>query len=117
MATLTITKLECVKKRDPIGRDEVDIWVAVDGGSEVWLSGPHALDKSRNDDEVRINAVQVFTDTVRIRLKERDGARGGSNDLDLGTKTVHHDETYPDTYPFSGNNGRVAYNLSYNVTQ
>ena len=116
MATLTITKLECVKKRDPIGKDELDIHVAVDGGSEVFLSGPHFLDKSRNDDEVQLNAVvRDFTDNVRIRLRERDGARGGSNDLDLGTRTVYHDETHPNTYPFSGNNGRVVYNLSYDV--
>jgi hypothetical protein len=115
MSTLTITKLECVKKRDFSGKDEIDIHVAVDGGSEVFLSGPHLMDKSRNDDVVEPNTTQVFTDNVRIRLRERNGPRGGSNDLDLGTKTVYPDER-PNTYPFSGNNGGVVYNLSYKVT-
>jgi hypothetical protein len=114
MATLTVTKLKCTKKRDPIGKDEIDIYVAVDDGSEKFLSGAWVLDKSRNDDEVEPNTTQVFTDHVRIRLRERDGAKGGNNDLDLGTKTVYHDER-PNTYPFSGNNGRVIYDLSYKV--
>ena len=116
MATLTITKLRCVKKRDGVaGKDELDILVAPDGGTEVFLSGPHLMDRSKNDEVVEPNATKEFTDSVRIRLKERNGARGGSNDLDLGTKTVYHDSD-DNTYPFSGNNGRVVYNLSYKVT-
>jgi hypothetical protein len=116
MATLTITKLRCVKKRDGFsGKDELDCYVAVDGGGEVFLSGPHLLDRSKNDEVVEPNATKEFTDSVRIRLKERNGPRGGTNDLDLGTKTVYPDSD-DNTYPFSGNNGRVVYNLSYTVT-
>ena len=118
MPTLNITKLECVKKRDPIGKDEIDIYVSVDDGTEVFLSGPHFLDRSKNDDEVTLSATKPFTDKIRIRLKERDGERGGNNDLDLGTRDVHQDERHDTTYkfPFTGNNGGVVYNLSYQVT-
>lgn len=118
MTTLNLTKLECIKKRDPMGKDEVDIYVSVDDGTEVFLSGPHFLDKSKNDDEVQLGATKGFTDKIRIRLKERDGDRGGSNDLDLGTTTVYQDDKHDRTYEhnFTGNNGGVHYTLSYKVT-
>lgn len=118
MPTLNVIKLECVKKRDPIGKDELDVYVTPDEGSEVFLSGPHFLDKSRNDDEVTLSATRTFTEKIRIRLKERDGDRGGNNDLDLGSKDVYQDERRDTTYtvPFTGNNGRVVYHLSYRVT-
>jgi hypothetical protein len=118
MPTLNITKLECVKKRDPIGKDEIDVYVSVDEGAESFLSGPHFLDKSKNDDEVTLSDTRVFTDKVRIRLKERNGEKGGNNDLDLGTKDVFHDERLntTNTVPFEGNNGGVVYHLSYKVT-
>ena len=118
MPSLNITKLECIKKRDPIGKSEFDIYVSVDGGTEVFLSGPHLMDNSKNDDEVTLNDVKSFTDTIRIRLKERDGARGGSNDLDLGVRYVHEDERRNTTYtvPFDSSNGGVVVNLSYKVT-
>jgi hypothetical protein len=118
MPTLNVTKLECVKKRDPIGKDEIDVYVSVDDGTEVFLSGPHFLDKSKNDDEVTLNATKPFAEKIRIRLKERDGDRGGNNDLDLGTEYVYKDGRLNTTYevPFTGNNGRVVYHLSYKVT-
>ena len=118
MPSLNITKLECIKKRDPIGKSEFDIYVSVDGGTEVFLSGPHMMDNSRNDDEVALNVAKSFTDTIRIRLKERNGARGGNNDLDLGVRYVHEDERRNTiyTHPFSGNNGGVVVNVSYRVT-
>jgi hypothetical protein len=115
MPTLKVTKLECVKTRDGVGKDEVLIYAAADDGTEVFLSGPHLLDKSRNDDMVQPNSTKAFTDHVRIRLREQNGARGGSNDLDLGTKIVYHDERTGSNL-FTGNNGRVAYDLSYTVT-
>lgn len=118
MTTLTLTKLECVKTRDGIGKDEIDTYVSVDDCGDVFLSGPHFLDKSRNDDEVTLSATKPFSTKIRIRLKERNGTRGGDNDLDLGTTTVYHDETHNHTYQhnFSGNNGRVLYTLSYKIT-
>lgn len=118
MPTLNITKLECIKKRDPIGKDELDVYVSVDDGAEAFLSGPHFLDRSKNDDEVTLSATRAFTDKVRIRLKERNGERGGNNDLDLGSKYVYENERRNTTYtvPFSGNNGGVVYHLSYKVT-
>jgi hypothetical protein len=117
MSTLTITKLTCTKKRDPIGKDEIDIYVSPDDGTEVFLSGPHFLDKSKNDDEVQLSAVKAFSEKIRIRLKERNGDRGGTNDLDLGTKTVYQDEKHNVTYNhnFSANDGKVFYTLSYQL--
>jgi hypothetical protein len=118
MPTLQITKLECIKKRDPVGKSEFDIYVSVDSGTEFFLSGPHMMDNSKNDDEVKLQDAQPFTDTIRIRLKERNGDRGGNNDLDLGVRWVHADErqntTY--TYPFTSDNGGVDVNVSYRVT-
>ena len=118
MPTLTLTKLECKKKRDPIGKDEIDIYVSVDDGTEAFLSGPYFLDKSKNDDEVTPSATKAFTEKIRIRLKERDGEKGGNNDLDLGSKTVYQDEKHNTTYShnFTANNGRVEYTLSYKIT-
>ena len=118
MPTLNLTKLECKKKRDPIGKDEIDIYLSVDDGPEAFVSGPHFLDKSKNDDEVQLSSTKPFTEKIRIRLKERDGDRGGNNDLDLGSKTVYSDEKLHTTYPhnFTANNGRVEYTLSYKLT-
>ena len=118
MPTLTITKLECVKKRDPLGKDEIDIYVSADDAAETFLSGPHFLDKSKNDDEVTLGATKAFVDKIRIRLKERNGDRGGTNDLDLGSKDVFGDERRDTTYttPFTGNEGGVVYHVSYQVT-
>ncbi|HET9648002.1 MAG TPA: hypothetical protein VFP34_07200 [Microlunatus sp.] len=118
MPTLSITKLECIKKRDPIGKDEIDIYVSADDGTEVFLSGPHFLDKSNNDDEVQLSAVKPFSDKIRIRLKERNGDRGGNNDLDLGTKTVYADEKQNVTYEhnFSAHDGGVLYTMDYKIT-
>ena len=116
MATLTITKLRCVKKRDPLGKDEVDIWVGLDDAPEVFLSGPHLMDRGKNDEVVEPNTTTpVFTEKVRIRLKERNGARGGNDDLDLGTETVYPGADTGSNL-FTGNNGRVAYDLNYTVT-
>ena len=118
MPLLNITKLECIKKRDPVGKSEFDIYVSVDYGTEVFLSGPHMMDNSKNDDEVALNVAKSFTEVIRIRLKERDGDRGGTNDLDLGVRYVHQDEKHNTTYtfPFDSTNGGVVVNVSYRIT-
>lgn len=119
MPTLNITKLECIKKRDIVGKDELDIYTTVDQGSETFLSGPHFLDKSKNDDEVTLSAKKDFDEKIKIRLKERNGTRGGNNDLVLTpSKTVYEDERHNTTYTavFKANNGKVVYNLCYKIT-
>ncbi len=118
MPTLTITRLQCVKKRDPIGKDEIDVYVSVDDGSEVFLAGPYFLDRSKNDDDKTLHDEKEFHDKIRIRLKERNGDRGGTNDLDLGSTTVYGDEKHDKVYDhsFTGNDGGVVYTLSYKVT-
>lgn len=115
MPELHVTRLDCIKKRDWPGKDEIDIYLAVDGGNEVFVSGPHHLDKSKNDDSVDLSLREDFTNTIRIRLKERNGDRGGNNDLDLGAKTVDSDITASDSWSFQANNGGVYYTLYFHV--
>jgi hypothetical protein len=118
MPTLNITKLECIKKRDPIGKSEFDFYVSVDSGSEAFLSGPYLMDNSKNDDEVVLSDTKPFTEKIRLRVKERDGARGGNNDLDLGTLDVYADERLNTTYrrSFRSSNGGVVVDVSYKLT-
>lgn len=92
MPTLHIEGLHCFKKRDPIGKDELDIYVSIDGASESFLSGPHFLDKSKNDDFDDLHTDRQFADEIKVRLKERNGARGGNNDKDLGLKVYDKTE-------------------------
>ncbi|MGH3776989.1 MAG: hypothetical protein ACRDRR_14890 [Pseudonocardiaceae bacterium] len=113
MATFRITNLRCIKKRDPIGKDEIDIYLAIDGGSQFFLSGPHFIDKSRNDDEVTLDVTRTFDERIVVRLMERDGERGGNNDRDLGTVPFN---TSPVSNEFSFNDGGVDYALRCNVT-
>ena len=70
MPLLNITKLECIKKRDPVGKSEFDIYVSVDYGTEVFLSGPHMMDNSKNDDEVRTQRREV------LHRRDPDQAQG-----------------------------------------
>lgn len=118
MPTLKITKLECVKKRDPFGKDEIDIYTSVDGGADEFLSGPHFLDKSKNDDEVKLSEEKAFGKEIKVRLKERNGEQGGNNDLDLDDLPLGQEDKGdgPKTHPFIGNNGGVVYHLTYEVT-
>ncbi len=115
MPTLHIDGLHCVKKRDPIGKDEIDIYVAIDGGSEVFLSGPHFIDKSKNDDFVDLHEDRNFTDEITVRLKERNGDRGGNNDKDLGRKEFDKTELTNGTTTTYGLDG-VSYALEYRIT-
>jgi hypothetical protein len=44
MPTLKITKIKCHKKRDPIGKDEIDTYVLVDdSNTETFLWGPSGI--------------------------------------------------------------------------
>jgi hypothetical protein len=115
MPTLTITKLECIKKRDIIGDDDIDIYVFVDGGAETFLSGPHHLDNTRKNREKDLNEQRTFVEKIGIRLKERNGTRGGFNDLSLSTRWVYAGDR-GNTVPFNGNNGGVSYNLTYKLS-
>ena len=115
MATLHIDGLHCVKQRDPVGKDEIDIYVTVDSGSEIFLSGPHFLDTSSNDDFVDLHQDRTFTDVIKVRLKERNGDRGGNNDKDLGLKVFENTELTNDGESTFGTDG-VSYKLDYRIT-
>jgi hypothetical protein len=115
MATIDITKVECVKTRDGVGKDEVDIYLAFDGGAQEFISGPHFLDKSRNDDEVTLDIHRSFSTEVAVQLRERNGDRGGNNDLLLETHEFRAQAQGALPVSFSGNNGRVEYKATIGV--
>ncbi len=110
MAHLDITKLTCVKTRDGVGgKDEIDFLMSIDGGSEQLVSGPHLLDKSKNDDEVTLSIHNFFNERITVRLAERNGGQGGDNDLSLGSDGFGTTVQEKRDVTFSGNNGRVVY--------
>jgi hypothetical protein len=76
MAELHIKTLKCVRKHDPVGKDEATL--QADGSK---LSGPHALGKG---DSVTLNARRDFTGSVRVTLMEEDRGK----DDDLGSVTI-----------------------------
>jgi hypothetical protein len=115
MATIDITKLYCVKTRDGVGKDEIDIYLALDGGALDFISGPHFLDKSKNDDEVTLYIHEPFSTDASVQLRERNGDKGGNNDLVLETHDFGPNERDPDAVAFSGNNGRVVYHATIGV--
>ena len=115
MATLHIEGLHCIKQRDPVGKDEIDIYVTIDNGSEFFLSGPHFLDTSKNDDFVDLHQDRNFSEVIRVRLKERNGDRGGNNDRDLGVKVFQHTELTDGGESTFGTDG-VSYKLDYRIT-
>ena len=115
MPTLHIDGLHCIKKRDPVGKDEIDIYVSIDGRSEDHLSGPHFIDKSRNDDFVDLHEDSIFKNEIVIRLKERNGTLGGNNDKDLGRHEIENHELSDGTSHTFGFDG-VSYALDYRVT-
>ena len=115
MPTLHIDGRHCVKQRDPIGKDEIDIYVSIDGGPEGFLSGRHFLDTSRNDDFVNLHQDRNFSDQIKVRLKERNGDRGGNNDKDLGVKTFDQTELTNGGEMVFGTDG-VSYTVDYRIT-
>lgn len=115
MATLHIDGLHCTKKRDIIGKDEIDIYVSIDGGSEDFLSGPHFIDKSKNDDFVDLHTDRNFTKEIKVRLKERDGGKGGSNDKDLGVKEYDTSELTNKGEAVFSTDG-ISYTMDYRIT-
>jgi hypothetical protein len=116
VAHLDITNVHCVKTRDGIGKDEIDVFLALDGGPEEHVSGPHALDKSTNDENVRLTIHQLFTERAVVRLRERNGGLGGSNDLDLGDEDFDATVQPARAVSFSGNSGRVVYTATIGVS-
>lgn len=113
-----MTSLHCVKTRDGIGKDEIDVWLAIDGRPEQHVSGPHHLDKSRNDDDVSLGIHQKFNRSVVVRLRERNDALGGANDLILETSDGSYGPAVKEAraVTFSGNNGRVVYTATIGVS-
>lgn len=117
MATIDITHLYCVKTRDGLAqKDEMDVYLEIDGQGLEFVSGPYIMNKSRDDEHHDMNIHRPFSDDVSVQLRERNGDRGGHNDLVLETHDfdAHHQD--PEVVAFSGNNGRVMYNLTVGVS-
>ena len=112
MPILHMLQLECVKQRDPVGFDEIDIYVTVDDDPEFHLSGPHILGTSKDTEIVKFHQDRFFNSEITVRLKERDGDRGGSNDRDLGTLPFDKDDKLSGEKKFSFTDGGVSYNLT-----
>ena len=94
---------------------EIDIYVSIDSAPEGFLSGPHFLDTSKNDDFVNLHQDRNFSDQIKVRLKERNGDRGGNNDKDLGVKTFDHTELSNGGEMVFGTDG-VSYTVDYRIT-
>lgn len=79
MSTLRIATLECVKKQESIGKDEIVI--KVNGNT---LAGPFEM--GRND-KITVNASTSFTGSASVNLTELDSGLNFKDD-NLGTVTI-----------------------------
>ena len=71
----------------------------------------------KNDKFVDLHEDRPFKEKINVRLKERNGARGGNNDKDLGLKTFHKDELSDgNNTEFGTEDGGVSYTLDYRIT-
>jgi hypothetical protein len=117
VAQLDITNLHCVKTRDGFAQDdEIDIFLALDGGSEQHETGPISMNKSKNGEDFTLNIHQEFSEEAVVRLSERNGGLGGENDLSLGSESYDTNVQAPRDVSFSGNNGRVVYTARIGVS-
>jgi hypothetical protein len=65
MATISITEIECVRKQDVFGKDDVEIYV---GGTRVWE------DKMGKGDTLYPNTPpRSFSGSIGVELRERNG--------------------------------------------
>ena len=81
MAQLHITNLQCVRRQDPVGRDETRIQQLIGGGAAV-ISGPHSLGRG---DDVPLNDFVTFNEAITVQLVEEDN---GQDDT-LGTVVLN----------------------------
>jgi hypothetical protein len=117
VAQLDITKLHCVKTNDGyLQMDEIDVYLAIDGIAEDHYSGPHSMDKTNKHVDVTLHIHQPFNDKVVVRLRERDGGLGGTNDVDLGTHSFEATQQDAKVWVFDGNSGRVKYEATIGVS-
>lgn len=104
MAELHIKNLKCVKKHDPVGKDEASL--RIDG---VTVSGPHILGKG---DDVTLNTRRDFTGSVRVTLIEEDSGK----DDDLGSVTISDTQAgVGDLTAFFNAKTHADYHMTYDV--
>ncbi len=108
MAQLHIKRLTCVRRQDPVGRDETRIQQLV-GGGPIVISGPHSLGRG---DFVPLNEFVPFNGAITVQLVEADN---GQEDT-LGTAVINANlagtGNHTDTFSALAN---AAYELTYDV--
>lgn len=80
MATLTVTKVKCIRPQDVIGNDEAVVHI---GGQQQ--GGVLKLDKGSSK---TVSESESFTNSMLLQLKERNGT-STKNEKVLGSWTVY----------------------------
>jgi hypothetical protein len=102
MAKLTLNRLNCIRRKDVLGKDEPSLEI---DDQEVW-SGK--MDKGDSD---TVNVDYDFTDSVVVRLRE-------SNDgwtTVLRTWTIRNTPTKAGHSPLTATSSGYHYELFYDV--
>ena len=100
MATITVTRLKCIRQQDVTGEDEPVIYL---GGQYVW-EGKIDKDESEYPNEER-----EFGPSILVQLKEKNGS---SSKL-LGSWTVY--DTPATNKKLTASSSGFHYELFYNV--
>jgi hypothetical protein len=102
MATITITKLHCVRQQDVTGKDEPVIYLA---GQYAWEG------KMDNDDWEYPNEQRGFSPSIKVELKEKNGT---NNYKLLGSWTVS--DTPATNKKVTASSSGFHYELFYDVS-
>ena len=102
MATITITKLRCVRQQDVSGDDEPVIYL---GGQYVWEG------KMDKDDWEYPNESRTFGPSIVVQLKEKNGTNSYKP---LGSWTIS--DGAATNKKLTASSSGYHYELFYNVT-
>jgi hypothetical protein len=109
MATLQLGQVKAIKKQDAVGTDKVNVYA-----NGQWVDGPISV--SKNDKKpAKSSFYTAFNSSIKIELKEQDGAQGGNNDDSLGSVTISATDIGTHTADFDALN-HAFYTLQYTVT-
>ena len=104
MATITITKVSCIRQQDVTGEDEAELYL---GGQYVWEG------KMDRDEDAFPNESRGFSPSILVQLKERNGSSTSPSRKLLGSWTVHDDPATNKKLTCSSSG--YHYELFYNV--
>lgn len=100
MATITLTKLKCVRKQDITGDDEPVLYIA---GQQVWEG------KMGKGDSRDVNESRTFEHSVAVELKEKNNKKYKS----LGSWTIRDDAA--SGKKLTASSSGYHYELTYDV--